>query len=246
MKKPGHTIKINPLKVAISLLVVSVVIIIFSLIGRHESNISLSNPIESFFLAMFNDEFYVNNLTNVAVYWNMLLLTIISALAFAIASVKLAQKDKYRYEWWLAGALFFYFAVDELAGISQKFSRLLKDLPNMNVGTYYNWFYPVAAVAIVLILAFLIRFYFHLDAPNKFLFPISIILYILGAFGEQLLSGHYAELYGKKNTAYLLITHAEKFGEQVGIILMIYLLLTYIVAHYSEIEFTAPEPEKTV
>ncbi len=243
MEKPSHTIKINPAKVSLSLLTVSFIIMIFSLIGQREY--SAGGPTEKFFLDMFTKEFFVNSGTNIATYWNMLILIIMSTLAFAIASAKLAQKDKYRYEWCLLGAVFFYFGMDELSVINQKFSTLLKDLPNMQVGTYYNWFYPVATVLIVITLVFFIRFYFHLDAPNKILFPVSLTLYILGALRAELLSGHYAELYGKKSVTYMLMTHAEEFGEHVGVIIMIYMLLTYIVAHYSEIEFIAQEPEKT-
>jgi hypothetical protein len=243
MEKPRHIMKINPAKVVIPLLGVSLVMIIFSLGGQREYHVS--NPTAKFFLDMFTKEFFVNSGTNIATYWNMLILIIVAALALVIAMVKQSRKDKHGYEWWLLGAVFFYFATDALAGITQKFSTLLKDLPNMQVGTYYNWFYPVAAVLIILIVVFFIRFYFHLDAPNRALFPISITLYVLGAFREELFSGYYAELYGNKSVTYMLMTHAEQLLEHVGVILMIYMLLTYIVAHYSEIEFTALEPEKT-
>jgi hypothetical protein len=245
MEKPGHIIKINPAKVVIPLLGVSVVVIIFSLIGRNETNINSSNQVGSFFLAMFKDEFYINGLTNVAVYWNMLILIILSVLAFTIANVKAAQRDEHRYEWQLLGVIFFYLAIDALSGTTQKFITLLKDLPDMQVGTYYNWLYLVATVTILLILLFFIRFYFHLDAPNKNLFLISMTLFILGAFREELVSGYYASLYGKKDQIYMLMTHAEEFMEYIGVILIIYMLLTYLVAHYSEIEFIAQEPERS-
>jgi hypothetical protein len=167
-----------------------------------------------------------------------------AVLASVIASAKMAQKDKFRYEWVILSVFFFYFATDALSGITQKFSALLRDLPNMQVGTYYNWFYPVAGVLIILFLIFMIWFYLHLDAPNRFLFPTAISLYVLGAFRDELFSGHYAELYGDKTITYLLMIHAEEFLELVGILLMTYMLLTYIAAHYSEIEFIPQQPKK--
>ena len=243
MDKPGHTIMIAPRRVALSLLGVSLVMLVFSLIGQREYQ--TGDPLEKFFFDMFTREFFVNGGANIATYWNMLILTIMTVLALLIAFAKSTQKAGSRSGWWFLGLVFLYFAIDEFCGINEKLGALLKDLPNMQVGTYYNWFYPVAAGLIVIISAFLVWFYLHLDAPNRNIFPISMSFYVLGAFRAELFSGYYAELHGKKNMTYLLLSHAEEFVELVGIILMIYLLLTYIAARYAEIDFIPEESKKT-
>lgn len=242
MEKPQHTVRINPVKTVISLLGISLVILIFSLLGQRQYDIG--NPTEKFFREMFTTEFFINNGENIATYWNMFILIIMSLAAFAIASVKRSQKVKYSYEWWVLGGIFFYFAIDELAGITHRFATLLKDLPTMEGGFLYNWFYPLVAAIIILVVLFFIRFYLHLDMPNKFLFPISLVLYVLGAFRAELLSGQYAQIYGTSDSTYLYLTHAEEFVEHVGIGLMIYLLLTYFATLVTEIEFIPQEIEK--
>jgi hypothetical protein len=193
---------------------------------------------------MFIGQFFVNNEGNITTFWKAFLLIIIAGLTFIIASAKFSQKDKYRYEWWLLGAVFLYLSVDETSVIHEKFSALLKSLPDLNGWAHYKWLYAGAVAIILLAIAF-VRFYLHLDLRNKILFPVSVAIYLLGAAGGELFSGHYAQYYGTKNITYTLMTHGEEFGQHFGSILMIYTLLTYLVAHYSKIGFVAKSVEKT-
>jgi hypothetical protein len=237
MEKPEHIIRIHPIKTFLVLSAISVTILLFSLLGQRPYN--TGNPTEKFFRQLFTTEFFVNNGENVATYWNMFMLLCISALAFAIAFVKQAQRDRFRHGWWGFSILFFYFAMDTLAGINHKLFVLLRDLPSMEGGFLYNWFYPLTAVILILVLLFFVWFYLRLDAANKFLFPISLLLYIAGAFKGELFIEAYAELYGTVSSAYLMLIHAGELMEYLGILLMIHLLLTYLAAHATELDFTA-------
>jgi hypothetical protein len=237
MEKPGHIIRIHPFKTFLILSGVSLMILVFSLLGQRPYH--TGDPTEKFFRELFTTEFFVNNGENIATYWNMILLIFVSVLAFAIASIKQMQRDRFRHGWWGFGILFFYFAVDTLAGINRKLFVLLRDLPSMEGGFLYNWFYPLTAVILILLLLFFIWFYFQLDAVNKFLFPIALILYIAGAFKAELFIEKYAELYGTVSNTYLMLIHAGELMEYLGILLMIYLLLSYLATHVMELEFTA-------
>jgi hypothetical protein len=235
-------IKIKPAKVAISLLSVSFVILVLSLIGqrfRFFGGYSISGPVQEFFLDMYIFEFFINNEGNIATFWNTFLLLLTSAIAFIIASVKFLQKDKYRFEWALLGLVFFYLSMDESSVIHEKFSALLKNMPDINGWAHYKWLYA-GGVAVLLLTFMFIRFYLHLDLRNKILLPVSMALYLFGGFGGELLSGYYAQVNGTKNIPYVLMTHGEELGEQSGIILMIFTLLTYLLANYSKIKFAFP------
>jgi hypothetical protein len=129
--------------------------------------------------------------------------------------------------------------------IHEKFNVLLKNMPDFNGWAHYKWLYAGILVVLLLSTVF-IRFYLHLDLRNKILFPVSVGLYLLGAFGGELFSGRYAQYYGTKNLTYMLITHGEEFGEHIGIILMIYTLVAYLTNFYSEISLVAETPEKKV
>jgi hypothetical protein len=237
MEKPGHIIRIHPFKTFLVLSAISVTILLFSLLGQRPYN--TGDPTEKFFRELFTTEFFVNNGENIATYWNMFMLLFVSVLAFAIGSVKQIQKDRFRHGWWGFSILFFYFAVDALAGINRKLFVLLRDLPAMEGGFLYNWFYPLTAVIIILVLLFFAWFYLRLNAANKLLFPISLILYIAGAYKAELFIDQYAERYGTVSSAYLMLIHAGALLEYLGILLMIYMLLTYLAAHVQELDFTA-------
>ncbi len=234
-----HTIRIKPLKIAFALLFVSFIIMLLSLLGqrfRFFGGYSINGPVQEYFLDAFIFEFFINNEGNIATFWNTLLLLLTSGVAFALASAKFLQGNKYRFEWLLLGIVFLYLSMDESSVIHEKFSALLKNLPDINGWAHYKWLYAGAAAVLVLTFLF-IRFYLHLDLRNKILFPVSMALYLFGAFGGELLSGYYAQANGTKNIPYMLMTHGEELGEQIGIILMIFTLLTYLLSHYATIGF---------
>lgn len=240
-------INIKPAKIASSLLSVSFVILVLSLIGqryRFFGGYSVSGPVQEFFLDMYIFEFFINNEGNIATFWNTFLLLLTSAIAFVIASAKFSQKDKYRFEWALLGLVFFYLSMDESSVIHEKFSVLLKNMPDINGWAHYKWLYA-GGTAVLLLTFMFVRFYLHLDLRNKVLFPVSMALYLFGAFGGELLSGYYAQVNGTKNVPYALMTHGEELGEQIGIILMIFTLLTYLLANYSKIKFGFTGETKT-
>ena len=218
---------------------------ILSLIGQQDRFFGeyRVNPVQDYLLKIFIHQFFVNDEGNITTYWKALLLILSSVLTFVIASAKFAQKDRYRYDWWLLGAVFLYLSVDEASIIHEKFSALLKGLPDLNGWAHYRWLYA-GAVAVTSLAVVFIRFYLHLDIRNKVLFPLAAGIYLLGAAGGELFSGHYAQTYGTKNITYTLMTHGEEFGQHFGSIVMVYTLLTYLIAHYSQIAFASPGPEK--
>lgn len=241
-----RVIQVKPAKIAFSLLSVSIVVMLLSLIGqrfRFFGGYSISGPVQEFFLDSYIAEFFINNEGNIATFWNTALLLITSVIAFIIASAKFSQKNKYRFEWLLLGLVFLYLSMDEAAVIHEKFNALLKNLPDINGWAHYKWIYAGAAAVLVLTVMF-IRFYLHLDLRNKILFPLSMALYLFGAFAGELFSGHYAQQYGTKNVTYTLMTHGEELGEHIGIILMIFTLLTYLLANYSKITLAFAEESK--
>jgi hypothetical protein len=239
MEKSNHTIKFQPLKIAIWLVVISFVVVVCSLIGQRP--IHESDPTRKFFLDLFAKEFFVNSGENITTYWNMFILIIMAVLTFAIAAIKSSQQEKNKYIWWLLGMVFSCFAIDELSLISNKLINLLQKLPEMEGGFLYNWFYPATTIIVLLLFAFFTWFYIQLDAKNKILFPIAILFYVLGAFRNILISGQYASVHGNTNSTYLWMTHTEELVEHLGIILMIYLLLTYLANHRLEIKLVSNE-----
>lgn len=246
MKKSSHRFTIQPAKVAKLFLAATIILMLLSLWGqryRFFGGFDIGNSTNEFFLDLFINIFFVNNESNIPTYYNSMILAVVAGLAFLIASAKFAEKDKYRFEWVLLGLVFLYLSMDEAAIIHEKFSKLFKDLPDYGGLLHYKWLYAGIAAILVLTVLF-IRFYLHLDNKNKILFPLAGFLFLFGAFGGEVFSGRYAEAHGTKNIPYTLMTHGEELLEHLGIILMIYILLRYIVEHYSEITFLSEEKTK--
>ncbi|MCC7119645.1 MAG: hypothetical protein IT310_14065 [Anaerolineales bacterium] len=236
MEKTQPTLRLQPRKLALWLAGISTLIVVFSLIGQRP--IEEGNPTTKFFLDLFAKEFFVNSGENIATYWEMLLLILLAGIAFLIAAIQFSQKAKNRSAWLTLGILLAYFAVDELAQITAKLIILLQKLPEMEGGFRFNWLYPTAAAILLLLIAFLGWFYFQLNAKKKFLFPTALILYGLGAYRNFLFSGSYAKLHGETST-YLWLSHLEELAGLIGVILMIYFLLTYLASHQLEIALTS-------
>ncbi len=240
MGKSQFTINVKAGKVAAILVILSIVLVVLSLTGQSFRFFTLPFELRSstqeFFLDLFIDKFSVNTESNIPTYFNTLILAIVSFLTFVIASLKQAQRDKYRNEWLFLAMVFLYMSIDEASVIHEQFSILLKGMPSMGGLFAYKW--VVGGIAVVLILGVtFLRFFFHLDNRNKILFFISSAIYLTGALGSEIFSGRYQAAHGTKNFTYAVMTTLEEFLEWFGITLMIFTLLTYMENHFPEIRF---------
>ena len=240
MEKFQHTFTIKPGRVAAILVVISLTFVALSLTGQYlrlfPNSYHLSGPIEEFFLDLFIQKFDVNSESNIPTYYNTFILVTIAVLAFVIAFAKRAQKDRYRNEWFFMAIVFLYMSIDEATVIHEKFSILLKSMPNVGGLFAYKW--VIGGIFVVLVLGLLfLRFFLHLDNRDRILFFLSSAIYLTGALGSEMFSGRYQAMYGTKNFTYSTMTTFEESLEWFGITLMIFTLLKYMENHISEIRF---------
>ena len=67
------------------------------------------------------------------------------------------------------------------------------------------------------------------------LFVTSGAIFTSGAIGFELIGGYHAEIHGRENIAYALITTGEELLEMFGVALFIYGLLHYISIQYTDL-----------
>jgi len=192
MKKARFSFSLKPYRIILILAITSVVNVLFSLIGQYlrfnPNSYNLSNAIQEFFLDLFIFKFDVNNESNIPTYFNTLLLVFASLLAFVISAVKFDQQDKYRYEWLALAGLLFVMSLDEASAIHERFSILLKDLPDIGGFLAYKWVIAGMVIVAVLAAAFL-RFFLHFDQRNRFFLILASAIYLFGALGSEMISG---------------------------------------------------------
>ena len=76
--------------------------------------------------------------------------------------------------------------------------------------------------------AIFLKFWWNLPVKTRACFLIAALLYLGGAVGLELIDGNYAEIHGKTNLIYMLLSTVEEALEMAGIIVFIYGLLGYI------------------
>lgn len=101
---------------------------------------------------------------------------------------------------------------------------------------YYAWVIPGIAI-ITAIGLYLLGFLRQLPRATKLRFLAAAILYIGGAIGLELLEGRHAELYGRANWAYKMMTIVEETLEVAGLIVFIWALLKFLARNYKEVRF---------
>lgn len=158
-----------------------------------------------------------------------------------IAQAKRAAQDRWARHWGFLALTFLYLSLDEsislheqLNGLSQWFkSSLLHDL----------WIVPALLAVGLLGLAYL-KFLWHLPARTRVLFIAAGVVYIAGAAGMEIISGHYlsthqAALVNGENFTYKMLDTVEETLEMLGVVLFLYAQLAYLALHQEALEIAS-------
>jgi hypothetical protein len=163
---------------------------------------------------------------NLPTWYSALMLAFCALLLRVIALGKKTQQERYFRHWNFLSMLFLFLAVDEVAQIHEIF--IIKDISRMLPGIFYSvWVIPYGIALII----FAQKYWkFTRDLPNqtRFHFILAAILYIGGALGMEMVGSYWTDLEGQQNLIYALMATLEEVMEMMGIIVLIYGLLTYI------------------
>jgi hypothetical protein len=174
---------------------------------------------------------------NVPTFFSTLILLFASALLGVVVYIKRRENAKYVWHWAVLAVGFLYMAFDEMGEVHEKLIEPVRALlGGESLGVFYfAWVVPAILVVGFLGLVFL-RFWWDLPKRFRLLFFIAGALYLSGAIGAELLNGKYAEIYGKENLAYQIMSGVEEMLEMAGVITLIYALLDYLAAQCPRIE----------
>ena len=237
MSEQTPTVKVNPKKVLIILLVIAVILVSLSIWGQHikyfPGSIDIRGPIHEYFLDLLMSTFYMDNEANIPTYFNTILLFIPAALLAIIGSWKKSEGDKFRYAWIGLSLVFLFLSIDEASVLHETLIKPMRSLINYEgYGGlfYFAWVIPGMGAVLLFIIIYL-RFFLHLPNKYKFLFAASLTIYVSGVIGGEMLSGHFADTIGFKNFTYAKYTSLEESLEWLGAIMIIYSLLSYMKDH---------------
>lgn len=213
--------RIDPRKIALSLLTVAIVLVVAHVAGAVSSHVFHHEQV--FGLV---DTFDMNVENNVPTFFSAFILVASAVLLTVIASQSTAER--YAGNWkWLA-VIFAFMAVDEDASLHELLIEPVRNLLAVAGPLFFAWVIPYALAVLVIGVLYL-KFVWSLPVRTRGLFIGAGSLYLAGALGFESIGGWYFSLHGEiEDLPYSLLVAAEEFLEMSGTILFIYALLDYL------------------
>ncbi len=197
---------------------------------------SIYSNFHEFVVDLYVNQFVMNTEMNIPTYFATLQLLLASVLLFIIAAWKKLQGDRFHLHWKGLAFLLLLFSIDEFTAMHETLSKLLKELPDFYGLFAFKW--VIAGIGFVLVFgALYFVFFLHLENKYKILFLSAAMLFFGGAIGFEVIGGRFANYNDTRNFIFHAITTIEEMLELVGISLLVYALLDYIKASFSEVRF---------
>lgn len=233
-------IRILPARITITFFALTVLLVVLSIAGQYikytPGAVDIRGPVHEYFIDLLMQEFFLDSERSVPTYFNVLLLILPAFLLYSIAGVKSNAGDKYRRHWMALALIFLLLSVDEMVGFHETLIKPIRSIMGAGGFLYFAWVVPGIAAVVLFGIVFL-RFFLHLEHKFKLLFCFSLALYITGAIGGEMISGHYAALLGQRNLTYAVVASLEESIEVSGAILISYSLFKYIETYFPEFSF---------
>ncbi len=173
---------------------------------------------------------------NIPTLYSSFTIIICSILLLVIALTHKKRGSPY-FLWIGLAVIFLFLSIDEIASIHERLTDPVRETLNASGLLYFAWVIPYG-IALVLFIAFYLKFLFALPKKIMILFIISGSLFVSGAIGFELLGGRYSELYGRDNLVYSVFYTCEELLEMLGIAAFIYTLLSYITSQFTFLTLT--------
>ncbi|MEW5766923.1 MAG: hypothetical protein AB1797_04760 [bacterium] len=220
-----HTFTLSPGKITQVLIFVAVCLFLASLTGNF-CTYYLGHDRLKGLIPLFD----VDEENNIPTWYSAFILLLCSILLAVIAAAKKIDRAHYVAHWKFLAFIFLFLSMDEVICLHERTYPLRSVLKNTAGGfLYYPWVIFGTAFVLIVGLVYL-KFLANLPAKTRYLFLIGGALYVGGAIGVEVFTGHYYELYGL-GMLYAMLTTLEEFFEMLGIIVFIYALTLYISSY---------------
>jgi len=193
----------------------------------------LDNPDIFIFVRWF--DFDIEN--NVPSLYSSFAILICSFLFFTIAMHKSQRLDYERLCWFGLGVIFLFLSADEGFQIHENIGDIVENHISATGFLYFPWIVPYGFAVAVFIMAYL-KFVMGLPKKISLLFILAGTVYLTGAAVFDMLGGREAELHGFDSVTYCILYTIEEFLEMIGIVVLIYALLSYIDRQFGYICIT--------
>ncbi|MDQ3212108.1 MAG: hypothetical protein M3Q85_05505 [Acidobacteriota bacterium] len=184
---------------------------------------------------------------NLPTWYQSTMLLACAALLAVIGRARTQSEDPFARHWIILAGLFLYISVDEAAAIHELTVRPLRSAFGLGGLLYYPWIALGAVVVTTLAISYR-RFLWSQPREIRNGMLLAGMLYVAGAIGVEAISGWHAELFGRDNLRYAVLTTAEESLEMLGVLVLFGTLMAYVGTYIGTMTFnfatgvTASEP----
>jgi hypothetical protein len=209
-------LQINTPRLIQWLLLVTLLLVVFGWIASPFVNVfGLPHPETTW--QRFNLDGESNFMT-----WFKSVLMLLSAMVTALLAM---GRRGFVWHWWALCAVFALVSMDEVVGIHETSTDLLRNALHVGGLLYYAWIVPAFAFVLVFTLAML-RFFRQLKPPLRRGLLLGVGLYLLGALGMESLGGYAINAGSSPLLVYALVT-CEEGLQMTGSVLVLCALLEF-------------------
>jgi hypothetical protein len=218
-------LSISAKRVGIWLFVISVILNLIGFVGRAVEY--LLGYKETTALVRL---FHPSEEGNITAWFSAMLLLLAAVLLALIATATKKTGGVYTGHWGVLSLIFVYMSVDEAARIHELTQEPLRAALHPSGFFHYAWVIVAIPLVLLFVIAYL-RFLRDLPQPTRLLFIVSGAIYVGGALGMDMLGGYFmSHPLGSFDMLPIMMT-IEEFLENMGIVLFVFALLSYIKSH---------------
>lgn len=183
----------------------------------------------------YSSIFSFSDRVNIPTWYAASLLLLCAVLLLAIAWSQ-QPSDRFRYHWGGLAVIFFALSIDEVAELNLKFKKFLFIASNYQDIKYILLGLALAAIAFFAI--FYRQFMLHLPRNMLASLGLTASLYIMAAITDRFDkrdAWNHVETYGTWRSGGSVLTTVDESLELLGIIVLVYALLTYMSTYIKEL-----------
>lgn len=209
-------IQLKPGKVAQFLLILSVGLI---LAGNAGQLVETRQGIFWLFSGDSNQELAILR------FYSAVTLLLCSGLLFIIAVAKKGENNNGFLYWLVLAIIFIFLAITKETALHESLAAPIRSALNMSKIQFYAWAY---GIVVVIFPALYLKFLLSLPRRTMLLLILGGTVFILGAFGLDLIAVYLGQLIDHRTVAYICLAALEDTLEAGGIIIIVYELLSYM------------------
>lgn len=181
--------------------------------------------------------FDLNEEQNFPTLYSTLALLLCSALFSIIAYAKKRNRSVYFLQWAGLAGIFFFLFIDDFVGIHELLNIPVRKVLNTSDFFHYAWVIPYIVFVLAVFFTY-IKFLLHLPRKTRWLFFTAGFIFVAGSIGIEMIIGHWVQLGLRKSISVSILITLEEFFELIGVVVLIYALLSYIKSEYKKLTIT--------